>query len=318
MDYPHPVSTSKLRYTLLLYLALVFTAVFYMSYFYDGSSISKYLSKQLEVSRVNDANVVAYSDEILYGDPIQKAQKEINLNPTNDSEAGFVQTEAIHKIDDALVLILTLSAWLMLIPKLNRIRGLSFIYLFLGLYLVATSFSKGMNGGAAFSELAVPAHATRWLPCFGLFILLFNQSKAQTSILTAVKYLLIIATSLTFATHGYEAFMEHPKFKDLLYGAFEIISITPSDTVAIILLKMIGIMDIFLAITVIFCHSKWKRLLLWMSVWGFLTAISRPIAFGDIGIDDAILRIGNGAIPLIIYFIVSHHFKSKQKNYDQT
>ena len=318
MESPRVDTTTKLRYTLSLYLALVFSAVFYMSYFYDGSSISNYLCKQQELSRVNEANIMAYSDKTLFGDPIQDVPEDIILNETSDSEAGFLKAQTIRRLDKALILILTISAWMMLIPRLNRIRYLSFIYLLLGLYLVTLSFFKGINGGAMFSELAIPAHATRWLPCFALWILLFYQSKIKPPILPTVKYLLIIAASLTFATHGYEAFMEHPKFKDLLYGAFEVISVSPSETVAIILLKLIGLMDIFLAATVILYHSRWKWLLLWMSAWGFLTAISRPIAFGDVGIDDAFLRIGNGAIPLIVYFLVRHHFQSQQKSYDQT
>ena len=167
-----------------------------------------------------------------------------------------------------------------------------------------------------FSELAVPAHATRWLPCFALGLLMFYPSKMQSSLLSVVKNLLIIAVSLTFATHGYEAFMEHPEFKDLLYGAFEIISISLSENIAIILLKLIGIMDVFLAIAVIFCHSRWKRLLLWMSAWGFITAISRPVAFGAVGLDDAFLRIGNGAIPLIVFFLVRALNQSQQKSND--
>lgn len=318
MKSPRADTTAKLRYALSLYLALVFSAVFYMSYFHDGSSISNYLCKQQELSRVNEANIEAYSDGVLFGDPIQDVPEDINLNPTSDSETGFLRTEMIRGVDNALILILTIAAWMMLIPRLNRSRYLSFIYLILGLYLVTLSFFKGINGGAMFSELAIPAQATRWLPCFALWILLVYQSKIQPSILSKVKYLLIIAASLTFATHGYEAFMEHPKFKDLLYGAFEVISVSPSETVAVILLKLIGIMDIFLATAVIFYHSRWKWLLLWMSAWGFLTAISRPIAFGEVGIDDAFLRIGNGAIPLIVYLLIRHHFKSKQKSYDQT
>jgi hypothetical protein len=286
-----------------------------MSYFYDGSSISKYLCKQQELARVHDADVMAYSDNMLYGDPIQEVPEELNLEATDSSEAGFIRTETIRSIDDALILVLALSAWLMLIPRLNRIRSLSFIYLILGIYLAALSVFKGINGGAMFSELALTAHATRWLPCFAVWALLFHQSKEPFS---TVKYLLIIAASLTFATHGYEAFMEHPKFKDLVYGGFEIISFMPSETVVSVLLKLIGVMDIFLAISVIFFHTRWNWLLLWMSAWGFLTAISRPIAFGDVGIDDAFLRIGNGLIPLIAYLLIRHQFKPTLKHHAET
>lgn len=312
MNTPTSKTGVKLKYTLALYVAIVISSVFYMSYFYDGSSISKYICKQHELTRVKDANVTAYSDKTLYGDPINKVPDEIDLQATGDSETGFLKTETIRKIDDTVILIITILAWLMLIPQANRIPFSSFLYLFIGAYLLAISYYKSVNGGAMFTELAVPAHATRWLPCFALWILLLSKTTASQN---SVKYLLITAASLTFATHGYEAFMQHPHFRGLLYGAFEVISVNISETTATVLLRLIGVMDICLAIAVIFYHSKWKWLLLWMSIWGFLTAISRPIAFGFIGIDDAVLRIGNGLIPLIIYFLVRHRFKPKHYQY---
>lgn len=304
MDSPQKMIAVKLRYTLSVYIALVFSSVFFMSYFFDGSSIASYLCKQLEIARVNDANIEAYSDQLLYGDPIQEVPEDIDLSATADDETGFLQTEMIRNIDAALILTLTICAWLMLIPKLNHIRYLSFIYVIFGSYLAALAIFQGLNGGEIFSELAMSAQATRWLPCFALWMLLFYRVNMQTPIFNFAIYLLILACSLTFATHGYEAFMEHPKFKDLLYGSFEIISINPSETLVITLLKLIGIMDIVLAISVICFRYQYKWLFLWMSAWGFLTAISRTTAFGELGIDDTFLRFGNGFIPLIVYYLI--------------
>lgn len=317
MDSPKQMIATRLRYTLSVYLALVLSSVFYMSYFFDGSSIATYLCKQLEIARVNDVNIEAYSDQLLYGDPIQKVQEGIDLSANADDETGFLQTEMIRSIDNALILTLTIFAWLMLIPKLNHIRSLSFIYVILGLYLAALAVFQGLNGGEIFSELSITAQATRWLPCLALWLLFFYRTTMQTPLFNSAIYLLIIAASLTFATHGYEAFMEHPKFKDLLYGTLKIISISPSETLVITLLKVIGIMDILLAISVIFFHSKWKWLILWMAVWGFLTAVSRATAFGELGIDDALLRIGNGFIPLIVYLVI-RFFQTPHYSHDKS
>ena len=73
------------------------------------------------------------------------------------------------------------------------------------LYLAAVALFKGINGGAAFSELAIPASATRWGACLALFVWLWFDRKSSSG-LKAVYIILILAVSLTFFAHGYEAF----------------------------------------------------------------------------------------------------------------
>ena len=45
----------SLRYGLAVVTALVFTAIFTMNFFHEGTSISKYLAKQSELDRVKEA-----------------------------------------------------------------------------------------------------------------------------------------------------------------------------------------------------------------------------------------------------------------------
>lgn len=308
----------KLRYLLGLIIALTFTAIFSMSYFYDGSSIAKLLSKKGELERVQDSKIEAYSDQTLFGDERESVTEEVDLAESSDAEQGFIVSEKIRNIDNLVILISMIAVWLMLIPAIHNTRIFSFIYLALGLYLICLAVAIGINGGAKFSELSVAASASRWVPCIALWVWLYFSKKKTNAHLKTVIYLLICASSLTFATHGYEAWNEHPKFKDLLYGGMDMFSIPLSESVCILLLKLIGIKDLLLAVAVLFCVYRWRWILLWMTFWGFLTALSRPIAFGDVSWLDALLRVGNGAIPLLIYFVLKQIETSPTTRHETT
>lgn len=309
---------TKIRYSLALIIALMFSAIFCLSFPYEGTSIAKYFNKQAELERVKEADIQAYSDQTLFGDALKEVPEDIELLELADSDEAFVSAERVRLADRAIIAVLTLSAWLMLVPALVKRRFLSWIYLILGLYLIALSITKGINGGAMFAELAVPAHATRWLSCVAMWgWLFFINKKAETKdSLKPITWLLKVAIALTFAIHGYEAFCEHPKFKDLLYGAAVRFNIELSESANIALLKIIGVKDILLAIAVLCFLPRWKWILLWMTFWGFITAASRPITFGDVGWCDALLRVGNGALPLIIYIIFT--ITQKPEHHEQT
>lgn len=302
----------NLKYLLALVIALVFSAMFGMRYFYDDTAISKYLTKQITLERVQESKIQDYSDQLLYGDELHEIPANTDLTEKSSGAEGFAIAETIRTLDYILIASLTTASWLMLIPALQRIRGLSYLYILLGIYLIALSLCSSYNAGSAFSELSLPAHATRWMPCIAMWVWLFYARNDAESGLglkhnsphKVVIYLLIIACSLTFGIHGYEAFSQHPKFKDLLYGTMSIASIPLSESACIVLLKFIGIKDILLSVAVLFCVYRWRWILLWMAFWGTITALSRPIAFGEVSWLEALVRIGNGAIPLLIYLML--------------
>lgn len=303
---------SALKYGLAVVTALVFTAIFAMSFFHEGTSISKYITKQNELERVKEVEVVAYSDMMLFGDEVIEVSEDVDLTEESGGEEGFMHSQHIRAIDKWVTFGLMAVAWLMLIPLLQRQRALSFVYLVMGAYIISLSLCKMLNGGSAYSDWAIPAHATRWLPCLALWLLLYTKPKDTGDGFRVVRWMLVIAVSLTFVTHGVEAFMLHPGFKDLLIGGFESISVTLSNSVCEILLRMIGIMDVILAILVLFIQRK--SLFLWMAIWGGLTALSRPIAFGDILWAEALLRCGNCMVPLILFFWLRQQIKLNKEN----
>lgn len=64
------------------------------------------------------------------------------------------------------------------------------------------------------------------------------------------------------------------------------------------LLLLVGIADVILAFIILF--RPVRPLLLWMAVWGFWTALVRPIV--GIGWLDFIERSANWAAPLALYY----------------
>lgn len=301
-----------LRYGLSVVTALVFTAIFTMNFFHEGTSISKYITKQSELERVKEAEVTSYSDMVLFGDERTEVSEDVDLSPEASSEEGFIHSQRIRAVDKWVTFSLMAVAWLMLIPLLRRQRLLSFVYIIMGCYIVLLSLCKMLNGGAAYSDWAISAHATRWLPCFALWLWLYMKPKEGGECYGAVRWMLVIAASMTFATHGVEALMLHPGFRDLLIGGLDTISVTLSASVCDILLRVIGVMDVCLAISVLFIQRK--SLFLWMAIWGGITALSRPIAFGDVLWEDALLRCGNCLVPLILFFWIREQQKFINEN----
>ena len=72
---------------------------------------------------------------------------------------------------------------------------------------------------------------------------------------------------------------------------------TPTATT---LLLIIGIIDVALAILILV--RPVRPLLLWMAVWGFWTALVRPLV--GVGWLDFIERFANWAAPLALYYLL--------------
>lgn len=73
-----------------------------------------------------------------------------------------------------------------------------------------------------------------------------------------------------------------------------------SQEFALAVLPVIGIIDIFLAVLVLI--KPIRAALLWMALWGFLTALARPIAGEPIW--DFIERWTNWGAPLALLFLM--------------
>jgi hypothetical protein len=78
----------------------------------------------------------------------------------------------------------------------------------------------------------------------------------------------------------------------------QILKVEPAT--AAIILSIIGGIDVLLAILIMI--RPVRPIILWMAIWGFLTAILRPIVGESIW--DFIERFANWGAPLALYFLL--------------
>lgn len=118
--------------------------------------------------------------------------------------------------------------------------------------------------------------------------------------------ILIFATSMTFALHGYKATELYGPFVDFLLLSKPLgITMVSNQEAAEALLFVIGWIDIVLAISIVLL--RWQGIALYMAVWGLLTAYSRIAAGGMDAWPELFIRAANAGAPLTLFFL----FRSK-------
>ena len=253
--------------------------------FRDGSALAKNLEKRVWVEAVDDQAVAATMEAELYGE--DPPAVEISTHDPGP------RIEFVRKADktSAILCILIAAAVPFLVA---RRRQAAWLFLLPSLWLLLNASAVAMNGGKAYAQLAIPAHATRWmLPvALALFVLSADRIKHIAN------WLLRIACASTFAIHGWEAFQLHPGFQDLVFIASGQLGLELSTEVCHLLLRGIGIMDGLLALSVLLIHSP--RTLYWMTCWGLITAFSRPLTMGWDAWPELAIRLANCAVPLLI------------------
>lgn len=253
--------------------------------FWEGSPLAKNLERRVWVDAVDDKAVAAAMEAQLYGE--EPPQEQIS---TRDPEPIISLVRQADRVSAILCIIIAAS-----IPFLARWRsGTAWLYLLPTLWLLLNAWALASNGGKAHAELAIPAQATRWMLPLCLALLIARAEWAKH----AANWLLRIACACTFAIHGWEAFELDPAFQDLIYVSGRLIGLDPTPAACHALLRCIGIMDGLLALSVILIHSP--KALYWMTMWGLITAISRPLSIGLETWPEVAIRLANGAAPWLI------------------
>ena len=171
-------------------------------------------------------------------------------------------------------------------------------------WCLALALFQWKNGGSAFSELSVPAHATRFAAPLAL---------AALDRKYAAVWLLRVGIALTFFTHGLEAFRLHPGFIDYLIAADRnIFGLGLNQSGAEVILRVIAIHDFVLAGFVL-VGGRNRFLLGWMAFWGVVTSLSRVVLGGEAAAYLAIVRIANGGLPLVL-LLLTRRFSMSSSN----
>ena len=108
------------------------------------------------------------------------------------------------------------------------------------------------------------------------------------------EWILRIGIFGTFLGHGIFALM----IKKSWIPYFTSVGI--SESAAMTLLPLIGIIDVIVAVSVLI--RPIKIILIWAALWGFVTALIRPISGEPIW--DFVERSSNWAAPLALFYLI--------------
>ena len=260
--------------------------------FREGSPAGKLLVRTEEVEAAGDSDFEAAMLAHLFEETVEIATP----TPERDPEWTLENVKRLRQLDRGVaVLCLLVAAGLPFF--FGKWPGLSWLYLLPAMWLLVNAQATAINGGKAFAELSVPAHATRWGMMVALAFMISRNPRTDR----LANWVLRIGCALTFAIHGWEAWQLNPSFQDLLYGTARNIGIDFPEAVCHALLRIIGAMDVLLATTILAFHLR--PLLFWMGCWGLITAASRPLAMGIDAWPEFAMRLPNSAVPLLVLFL---------------
>jgi len=196
----------------------------------------------------------------------------------------------------------------------DKAAKLIFVIDFIALAFVAAwTLSMGIAHtirGDLFAQFTLLEEAVRIATPGVLVILLLSKKMATGSLCHVVgTTILLVATSTTFALHGYKAIELYAPFLDylLLSQPFGLTLVTEQQT-AERLLGVIGWLDVGLAILLLL--FRWQWIALYMAAWGLLTAFSRITAGGMEAWPEVFIRAANAGAPLTLFFLFRVNLRS--------
>ncbi|MEK7607320.1 MAG: hypothetical protein AAB484_00105 [Patescibacteria group bacterium] len=110
-----------------------------------------------------------------------------------------------------------------------------------------------------------------------------------------IEWILRVAVAGEFLGHGVLAIGQKATW---LGWIEQILRVEP--TTAVVMLTIIGVLDVALAVLVLV--KPVRMIILWMAVWGFITALIRPIVGESVW--DFIERFANVGAPLALYYLL--------------
>jgi hypothetical protein len=299
------------QYFFALLLIISFLGTAQSVLFHGGSPAAKYMAKVKQLEMVDEKAVEDYMNDSLFSDK-REPELELELVSVKSEDERSQAVEWYFTLDKVLIVFLSLSSFAFILPSRPYGKFFQVILLAMSLYLFAQAWAIVLTGGKAFSELSILAHATRW----GLPLALWSSFREKTEALSTSKGLrriLIYCCVFTFFIHGWEAYSLTPVFQDLIYNFCSLFAWPIQAPTIHSILKIVGCMDILLALSLFFIRSP--KIYLWMAIWGLITALSRPLTLGLEAWPELAIRSANGGLPFIL-FLLSRDLRDRKISTD--
>lgn len=172
----------------------------------------------------------------------------------------------------------------------------------IALWFAADAWAVVAMKGSPYAPLAPWGSALRYgTPLALLALQLGHERAARLALGTAI--------AAVFASHGWKAWLEAPEFQNLIWGVWQrwLPFGAPSPHNVENLLAVIAVQDALLALGALLLGFGLRPLLnrrgflLYMALWGVLTAASRPLALGWNFSDLCLLRALNALGPYALW-----------------
>ncbi|MFZ1789553.1 MAG: hypothetical protein WAT92_14635 [Saprospiraceae bacterium] len=131
-----------------------------------------------------------------------------------------------------------------------------------------------------------------------------HTTQTSISLDAQIIWLLRVAISGCFIGHGMWGLVQKPAWIPF-FNSFGI-----TDEIAQTLMPLIGSVDIFIGLAILFSVNKF--LILWAIVWTLFTAFLRPVAGMSFG--EFFERAGNFGPPIALYLLLGYVTIGQQKN----
>ncbi len=133
-----------------------------------------------------------------------------------------------------------------------------------------------------------------------LGLLLLSSASKNGQRTTLAMQILRWSIAVVFLAHGLEAWLQNPKFLDLLINATQqLFGLSLSQSAAEQCLSAIGVVDIVLAVACVAVQSQ--AIFWWMAFWGAATSLSRLLAYGwEVSLHETLTRTSHFGIPLAV------------------
>lgn len=201
----------------------------------------------------------------------------------------------IKVVERTTALALLGLAGLIWLPRLTPLA------LLISALVLANAVFGVIVGGFAFSELSPAAHALRILTPVALVSAWWHGHGGGAAARHLTDALLRIGLATVFVAHGYEAWAQHPEFADYLLATAGFVTLDLSDGTIAAALRAIAVADVVVAIAVLVRPAP--PILIWMALWGLVTALARPVAYGWEWYPEVMVRAPHFLAPIALQML---------------
>ena len=183
------------------------------------------------------------------------------------------------------------------------------VLLFVATWAFALAATQMIRDGV-FAELTIGEQAVRFVTPIALLVLTGKWIVTSEKRLRIGAGLLAVATAITFAVHGYKAQQLYGPFTDLiLLSNQRIFHFDITQSTAERILTVIGWLDLLLAALLL--TIRWRGVVIYMTLWGMITAFSRVSAFGIVAWPETLVRSANSGAPFVLLLLYRYLATSK-------